>query len=183
MAIYSDTFTDEIVRRITDGAIGVIRTDTLYGIVARADNQQSVERLYKAKQRTPSKSPIVLISSTKQLFDVYSEATLAALDEFWPGKNSIILLSTQAPAWITRGNSSVAYRLPGNEALRAVLSQTGPLIAPSANPEGLPPARTIDEAKAYFGDEVDFYVNGGVVSDDAPSRLYRFNESTFERLR
>jgi len=54
------------------------------------------------------------------------------------------------------------------------LKTTGPLIAPSANPEGQTPASTINDAVAYFGDAVDFYVDGGTVTNNEPSKLIRF---------
>jgi L-threonylcarbamoyladenylate synthase len=183
MPVVSDSFDETIVRLLLEGGVGVLRTDTLYGIVARADNKQAVERVYKVKTRTPTKSPIVLIASIDQLFDSYSEAILKKLEGIWPAKTSIILQSSHAPAWLTRGNESVAYRLPDNEELRRLLRQTGPLIAPSANPEGLPPAMDISEAKDYFGDHVDFYVDHGTVTDDTPSALYRLKGDELERLR
>ena len=43
-------------------------------------------------------------------------------------------------------------------------------VALSANPEGLPPATTIDAARAYFGDRADFYRDGGV-RNGKPSTL------------
>lgn len=181
--IYVDDFTETIIQLLREGGIGVLRTDTLYGLVARADNQAAVERVYAIKKRTPSKSPIVLIDSVEQLFDVYPPNIVARLHELWPGKNSIILPSENAPTWLTRGNNSVAYRIPDDPALRQCVAQTGPLIAPSANPEGLPPAMTIDEAKAYFEKTVDFYVDGGEIADDTPSRLYRLLPEGLERLR
>ncbi|MEK7089665.1 MAG: Sua5/YciO/YrdC/YwlC family protein [Patescibacteria group bacterium] len=52
--------------------------------------------------------------------------------------------------------------MPKGVALRSLLKQTGPLVAPSANPEGEMPARTIREAKKYFGNRVDFYVDSGM---------------------
>ena len=42
-----------------------------------------------------------------------------------------------------------------------LLKQTGPLVAPSVNPEGQSPAKNIAEARKYFGDKVDFYQDGG----------------------
>jgi len=183
VTVSATSFDETIVRLLRAGAIGVLRTDTLYGIVAKADNERAVEHVYAVKQRTPSKSPIVLIASVDQLFDVYDETVLFRLNELWPGKNSVILPSGSAPSWIVRDNASVAYRIPDNEALRTLLRQTGPLIAPSANPEGEPPALSVEEAKRYFGNEVDFYVDGGVVHDDTPSKLYRLREHDLERLR
>ncbi len=183
MTVFSNQRDDAIAALLVEGKIGVLRTDTLYGVIGRADSQAAVERIYEVKGRTPTKSPIVLISSVEELWDTYDAETLRRLGELWPGKNSVILPSTAAPAWITRGNGSVAYRVPGDEALRAFLKMTGPLAAPSANPEGEPPAMTIAEARAYFGDAVDFYVDGGEVTDSAPSKLYRLHQSGLERLR
>jgi len=45
-----------------------------------------------------------------------------------------------------------------------------PIVAPSANPEGQKPAAKIQEAKNYFGDKVDFYVDSGSLAG-APSTL------------
>ncbi len=176
-------FSREVIQDLRNGGVVVLRTDTLYGIVARADNEAAVERVYNVKGRTLSKSPIVLIASLEQMFDEYGPDELARLSSLWPGKNSIILQSTTAPAWIVRDNESVAYRQPDDLALRQLLAETGPLIAPSANPEGSPPAIDIDQAEAYFGGLVDVYVDGGTVTDETPSRLYRMQDTGLERLR
>lgn len=104
--------------------------------------------------------------------------------EVWPGKVSVIMPSVNAPIWIRRDNNSVAYRLPANAELRDLIAKTGPLIAPSANPEGYKPAMNIDEAYDYFGDGVDAYVDGGYVLDDTPSQLLLVrDDGTVERLR
>lgn len=181
--VRATSFTDEIAALLKNGGVGVLRTDTLYGLVARADSEAAVERVYRLKHRTPTKSPIVLIADISMLFDTYDGATIKRLKELWPGKNSIILPSKNGPRWVTRGNGSVAYRMPEHERLRALVAKTGPLIAPSANPESQPPAAAIEEAVAYFGNQVDFYVDGGEVNDDTPSRLYRLAPDDLERLR
>jgi L-threonylcarbamoyladenylate synthase len=51
--------------------------------------------------------------------------------------------------------------MPRKATLRNFLKRTGPLVAPSANPEGEKPAETIAEAETYFGSRVDFYLSGG----------------------
>lgn len=184
MPIRATNLTDEIAAVLNNGGIGVFKTDTLYGVVARADNEAAVERVYQVKTRTPSKSPIVLIASLDDMFDSLNKAVIEArFPNGWPEKTSIILPSQHAPSWLTRGNDSVAYRIPGNEKLRLFVKKTGPLIAPSANPEGLTPAKTIEEAENYFGDAVDFYVDGGEVTDETPSQLYRFTGEGLVRLR
>lgn len=177
--MYSDT----LVSTLRHNGIAVMRTDTIYGIVGRANSRAAVERIYQAKGRTPSKSPIVLISSPTQLFDAYEPSVLKLLEQFWPGPHSIILPSTQSPSWIQRENNSVAYRLPDDAALRLLIERTGPLIAPSANPEGVPPASTIAEATRYFGDSVDWYEDSGTVDSGKPSSLHQYHNGTFRQLR
>lgn len=184
MTLRTSDFNQEIIDSIASGGVGVLKTDTLYGVVARADNEAAVERMYEIKGRTPTKSPIVMIASVDQMFDQYDDAVMKKLKEFWPGPNSLILPSKKAPLWITRGNLSVAYRIPNDPKLVAFLEKTGPLVAPSANPEGRLPAQSIEEAVAYFDDKVDFYVDGGSAMDASPSKLFRLQEDgEWERLR
>lgn len=173
----------ELIDILKSGGIAVIRTDTIYGVVGRADNQAAVERIYQVKGRAPEKSPIILISDPSEMFDTYSPATLQILSSCWPGPNSIILPSRQGPTWITRGNASIAYRLPADAGLQALIREVGPLAAPSANPEGLTPATTIDQAREYFGDLVDYYVDSGTVTNQQPSSLFRYQNETMTRLR
>ena len=182
--VYTDGLNDSIVSLLINGGIGVLRTDTLYGIVARADDRVAVERVYTVKGRTPTKPPIILVASLDQLLNEYDEATRRHLGELWPGKRSVILLAPDAPKWLVRSGDTLAYRMPADDALRSLLKRTGPLIAPSANLEGLPPAMSIHEAVTYFGEKVDFYVDGGIVADDTPSQLLRLQpDGSVERLR
>jgi L-threonylcarbamoyladenylate synthase len=169
---FPDILSPKLIEMIQAGAVGVLLTDTLYGIVAPAANEQAVERVFQVKHRNDAKPPIVLIGDTSQLFDPLPEGVDPTIGGLWPGKNSVILPSPSAPAWLVRGSKGVSYRLPDDTRLQQLLKQTGPLIAPSANPEGQPPARSIGEAQGYFGDQVDFYVDGGVAINDQPSSLY-----------
>lgn len=179
----TNSFDDLVITTLLAGGVAVVRTDTLYGIVALARNQTAVRRVYEIKGREATKSPIVLIDSLEQLFDSYDEATISQVHQYWPGPNSIVLPSSNAPTWIRRDNASVAYRLPAHEALRVLIRQTGPLIAPSANPEGLLPPTTIAQAQDYFGDAVDIYVDGGEVLNASASSIYRLQNGNFEKLR
>ncbi|MCK5060016.1 MAG: threonylcarbamoyl-AMP synthase [Candidatus Pacebacteria bacterium] len=152
----------EIIKK---GGVGIIPTDTLYGIVASALNSKAVERVYTVKGRRTDKSCIVLISSLKTLdsFGIFlSNNVRAFLLKVWPGKVTVILSCVRdAFSYLHRGTRTIAFRLPKDERLISFLKETGPLIAPSANPEGKNPATTIEEAKKYFGNSIDFYMDGG----------------------
>jgi L-threonylcarbamoyladenylate synthase len=64
-------------------------------------------------------------------------------------------------SYLHRGTQSIAFRIPDDERVYDFLQKTGPLVAPSANPQGQEPAYTIEEARSYFSDRVDFYVDEG----------------------
>jgi L-threonylcarbamoyladenylate synthase len=63
-----------------------------------------------------------------------------------------------------------------------LLKTTGPLVAPSANWEGHPPASTIAEAKRYFGKRVDAYVDIGPLRGK-PSKLVQIQAGKAIALR
>lgn len=181
---------DKIVKILRNGGIGVMPTDTIYGIVGQALNEKAVERIYAVRKRMPSKPMIILIDSFGDLkpFDVYSDKKIERkLNEVWPGKVSVVLPLEKTFAqekfyYLHRGTNSLAFRLPDNNNLRNLISKTGPLVAPSANLEGLPPAKTIEEARNYFGNEADFYVDDGKI-EGPPSKLIKLENGKIIELR
>src|SRR5690606_23138943 len=140
----------------------------LYGLVGPAFSKKAVERIYEIKGRNKKKPLIVLIASIQDLkkFGVSGEHPI--LKKVWPGPVSVTLEHTSMMMskkfiYLNRGGKSLAFRLPKKKSLIEILKKTGPLVAPSANLEGLPPAENIRQAKRYFDDKVDFYVAGGTL--------------------
>lgn len=157
------------IKILKKGGIGILPTDTIYGLVGSALDPKTVARIYKVRRRTPTKPLIILISKMADLkkFDIKpTNFQKDFLIKNWPGPISIILpLPKEKWAglkYLHRGTKSLAFRLPSSKPLLEILSSTGPLVAPSANPEGQKPANTIKEAKTYFGDKIDFYLSGKV---------------------
>ncbi len=155
----------DIADYFLQGKLVVLPTDTLYGVLAVAKNPEAVEKVYRLKGRNPAKPVIILISEVgdlKKLSVSPTEWQMKYLDKYWPGKVSIILTcETEELRYLHRGANSLAFRLPDDERLRELIKLTGPLIAPSANPEGLAPALNMAKAQEYFGDRVALYVDGG----------------------
>ncbi|MGH7217943.1 MAG: L-threonylcarbamoyladenylate synthase [Candidatus Microsaccharimonas sp.] len=158
-----DSF-NEITDALANGGIAVVRTDTIYGIIARASKKKAVEKVYEVKHRDPLKQCIVLIPGSGAIRE--HSALIAKYSSPDQPPTSIVLPKTNEHDWVLRGGATVAYRVVRDEFLKKVIQAVGPVIAPSANPEGMPPARTIEEAKAYFGDVVDVYIDGGEVPED-----------------
>lgn len=154
--------------------IGVFPTDTLYGVIGSALSKKAVKRIYEVKGRDSNKPFIILISSLKDLkfFSVeLSKEHKEYLDRVWPGRVSVILpVPGKKFEYLHRGTKSLAFRMPNSLRTRELIKKVGPLVAPSANPQGKKPASLIASAKKYFKDSVDFYIGAGK-KDGKPSRI------------
>lgn len=173
---------------LKNGGVVVLPTDTLYGIIGRALSKKAVKRIYEVKGRDKSKPFIVLITSYKHLeiFGVeVGKEQAKFLEKFWPGKVSVVLpCHSKAFEYLCRGTKSIAFRMIGfkNKNLFNLLKKVGPLVAPSANNEGGKPAETVKEARNYFGNDVDLYINGGERKLN-PSTLIKLENNNFVILR
>lgn len=165
-------------------SVGVIPTDTVYGLVARATDREAVERLYELKHR-PNKPGTLIAADIKQLEDLgLKHRYLKAVESFWPGPISVLIpCSDPKLSYLHRGKMSLAVRIPAKHDLRELLKTTGPLVTTSANHAGEPPATNIHAARKYFGNEIDFYVDGGDLSDHQPSTIIRIVDDAIEILR
>lgn len=174
------------VKILKSGGIGVIPTDTTYGIVGSALNKKTVERTYKLRHRQSKKPMIILIGSISDLkkFGISLYPKPYTLNpRTWPQKTSIVFPALSVKfRYLHRGTKTLAFRFPKLKKLCEFLKKTGPLVAPSANLEGQPPAKTIKEAQKYFGDKVDFYIDAGKLNSK-PSKLIKISDSKIEYLR
>lgn len=164
MIVLNSLRNKKVIEILKNGGIGVIPTDTLYGIVGSALNKKTVEKIYLLRRRNSKKPFIVLISSLGDLkkFGIILNLQIKKLlKKYWPGRISIVLsCPLKKFFYIHRGTKSIAFRMPKSKPLLYLLKKTGPLVAPSANFEGEKPALNIKEAQKYFANKVDFYVKG-----------------------
>jgi L-threonylcarbamoyladenylate synthase len=167
----------------------ITQTDTIYGILAPAFDRFSVERIYDIKGRNETKPCIILLLSIQQLeqFGIHpNEQEKHILESLWgtPRPTSIILDIPESEKerlkYLHRGTGSLAFRLVTKPDTLVKLLQTyGPMIAPSANPEGKPPAQNLDQAKEYFQNEMGIIYKESPHSDIIePSRIVRISRDT-----
>lgn len=171
----------KVEKVLKDDGVVVIPTDTLYGLCASVFSKKAIERIYKIKNRGKDKPLIVLISSISQLENFGIKEDHSRI--FIP-KVSVLLRVGNKFRYIHRGTGEIAFRLIGkkNKNLYNLLKKIGPIVAPSANPEGEKPAEVISEAKKYFGEKIDWYVDSGKKIGE-PSTLVRLTDGNFEILR
>lgn len=177
----------EIDNLLKNGKIGVIPTDTIYGIVGSALNPETVERIYRLRKRALDKPMIILIFSIDDLnkFDIkLTHSQIEFLQKNWPNPLSVIMpCSDEKFKYLHKGKKTLAFRIPKDKKLLNLLKQVGPLVAPSANFEGEKSAETIDEAKNYFAHDVDFYLDGGRITGQQSTLIKLEFDGSYKILR
>jgi L-threonylcarbamoyladenylate synthase len=175
--------TEQAIELLLTGGVGVLPTDTVYGLVARAADPTAVARLYALKHRE-HKPGTLIAASVEQLVGLgIKKRYLTAVEQWWPNPLSVVIPTGEELGYLHLGLDSLAIRIPKDAAFIQTLERTGPLLSSSANHPGEQPADTVDEAYAFFGDSVDFYVDGGDLSGRPPSTVIRIVDDAIEVLR
>lgn len=174
--------TDKAVELLKAGKIGVMPTDTIYGIVGSALNIKTVEEIYLLRKRDASKPMIILLSSPEDLQKFNIDLTIKQqdfLNRIWPNPISVVLsCQDEIFSYLHRGKKSLAFRMPKSNLLLKLLKQTGPLVAPSANFAGEKPAETAVEAKKYFTDKISFFIDGGKLKSKPSTMIQLYEDGT-----
>lgn len=167
---------------LPDGKVGVMPTDTVYGLVASAADRQAVERFYALKNREQKPGTLIAAHIDQLLQLGVDQHDIDTVSQWWPNPLSAVL-RVNSNDYLHQGVGTLAMRVVADETIRRLLESTGPLITSSANQPGEPPATTVDDAFAYFGDTIDFYVDGGLIDSALPSTIIRPGASGIEILR
>lgn len=159
---------------IASGGVVAYPTEGVWGLGADPRNHHAVQTILKLKRRPIGKGVILVAAAIDQFEFIlrHLNATQrAVLVASWPGPNTwLVPHNDEVPYWICGDHSTVALRVSAHPVVRALCERAGPLVSTSANPQGLPPARTAFKARCYFGDQV-FYVPGQVNQNAKPSTI------------
>jgi len=161
---------------VSAGGVIAFRTDTFYGLGADPFNVSAVSKIRELKGREENK-PILLLLSEASVGDRFiadrSEAFEEVARKFWPGPLTIVGVAVaNLPPEITAGTGTVGVRVPADEGVRDLVRTCGgALTATSANPSGSEPARSAKDVFDYFGDKIDFILDGGEVITTEPSTV------------
>ncbi len=167
MRIVDTKSIDEVKYCVENGGIVFIPTDTIYGISARADDEDILKKVSELKGR--EKKPFILITNDFEKLRNYIEADdffrfKKALDKFELYSITFILRAKERFPYITSDDRGIAFRLIKSGFCGKLLSKVSfPLISTSANPSGEIPADSVESAMYYFGEEIDIYVDAGKI--------------------
>lgn len=155
------TIIDDAVAALARGGVVVIPTDTVYGLAAKADSDEAVDRIYELKGRPREKALQLLVPRAgwlDRLGHASDEARRLA-EHFWPGPLTIVVPGI--------GGDPVGLRVPDHPLALEVLEGVGAVAATSANHSGEDTPSDAASIRALFGDGVDVYIDGGTIDGAA----------------
>lgn len=154
------TYSFKILKR---GKIVLYPTDTVWGIGCDATSESSVDRIFKIKERTESKSLIILVDGIEMLKKYIPNIPSKVLD---------LLQNVEKPTTIIYNNpkglaknviakdNTVAVRIVQNEFCQQLITAFGkPIVSTSANVSGQPTPKSYKEIDTVILDSVDYIVN------------------------
>jgi L-threonylcarbamoyladenylate synthase len=187
----SPTRSDDAARvahALQSGAVLLIPTDTVIGLIALPSSADAVARIFALKARPPAtRLPIFVPNAdaaaglglhvndvARRLLDgTRGHATCTAVMGFRDGP--------RAP-WLA-GRDEAAVRVPNDALLLAILDRTGPLVSTSANRHGMATPETTAEVLETLEGTPDLVVPGRERSTE-PSTIVncRHEPPTIQRL-
>ncbi len=184
MKLFSSIKDKEISDLLLAGKVGIIPTDTIYGIVAQASNKVAASKVLEVKGRK-YKPGTLIAANLEQIVDLgIPRRFLTAVDQFWPRPVSVVVpMIDDKLMYLHGGAMSLPVRIPNPSGLLNLLIKTGPLITTSANRPNNKSANTIQEAIDIFGFGIDFYVDGGNLENRPASTIIRVIDDEIEVLR
>jgi L-threonylcarbamoyladenylate synthase len=137
-------------------------TDTVWGIGCDATNNTSVSEIYKIKNRSESKSLVILVSSINML-QKYVKVTIRLKNHINASKQptTIIYQNPKGLASnVIASDNSVAIRIVQDDFCRKLIKKFGkPIVSTSANVSGNSTPTSFKEIEPVILESVDYVVN------------------------
>jgi len=165
--IFSDS--DESIallsRKLLEGELVAVPTETVYGLAAVAFNPEACAKIFEVKER-PSFDPLIVhlpIGFDPKQISNPSPLLAPLAEKFWPGPLTLVVEKKPIiPDIVTSGMDSVAIRMPRHPVFQRLLKKCGkPLAAPSANPFGYVSPTTAAHVEENLGDRISSILDGG----------------------
>ena len=179
--------TGDIIR---SGGIILYPTDTIWGIGCDATNRESVQNIYRIKQRADSKSMLVLINGISMLEEYLENIPLQALDIIKQSEKPTTIIYPGARNLadnLVAPDGSIGIRITSDLFCRKLIEITGkPIVSTSANISGEQSPATFHKIKTPIREQIDYVVNWrqDETAPSAPSAIIKLEEDgTITKLR
>ena len=171
--VFTENDKNEIISLLNNDEIVAIKTDTVFGIMARMSykNEKEINLLKKSDN---NKKISIIVENKDFLFKYVENSNdekRNLIDEKLPGKYTFIV-NLNKDFCKNKGfnRTDFGVRVTTNNFLQEIISKTGPLLASSCNITGLEPCSNTEEIVNQFKDS-KLYVVAGSVTDNTPSTI------------
>ncbi len=168
----------EIVAR---GGVVCFPTETTYGLAAFPTDRAALRRLSRLKGRAET-APFALIApdvaAARAFARVWPERA-EMLAAYWPAPLTLVIPAREdLPGEIVGPGGGVGVRVSPHPVSAELVRVLGAAVtATSANPSGQPAAVSADEARRYFQEGVDAYLDAGPATQVEPSTVVAISDS------
>ncbi len=180
----------QAVALLAAGQPVALPTETVYGIAARADNDEAVANVFKLKNRSRAKPLSVCIFTPSQAEEICEVSPLARalMDIFWPGPLTLIM-PKKCGANISHlahlNTPAIGLRCPDINWRQGFLKLgfCSPLILTSANISGQPNPRTPQKITSLNGASIPLILDGGPSKTGIGSTIIAVSDDHLSLLR
>jgi L-threonylcarbamoyladenylate synthase len=170
------------------GGVVLYPSDTVYGLMCRADDPAAVARVGRLKGYSGRRPYILLVSGIGMASGIAmldGPGVTGLLGRLWPGPVTVVLpAAPSCHEWVRSQDGTVALRQPADPLSTMILAGTGvPMVSTSANTAGGRPVLDPARIPAYLTASVDLFLDGGVLPDRGPSRIIRPGRDGIEVIR
>jgi len=165
---------------VVAGHVVCFPTESSYGLAVDPRNDSALARLVALKGRAEH-APFALVAATMAQAQACTTNWPSQAEELaqihWPGPLTMILPAALEVGRDCKGaQGGAGVRISSSAIARSLAKAVGYAItATSANPAGERPASTVLQARAYFGEAVSLYLDGGIC-DGPASTVLSFGE-------
>lgn len=185
---YTDLMINYCIYELKKGNIGILPTDTVYGIGCDSLNIQAINNLYKIKDRNLNKPINILISNiemAKKYVKSINKIEEKLMESFWPGGLTIIFdKSNIVPNILTSNLNTIGIRMPNNTVCLDIINKFGkPIAMSSANLADKAPNTDLNSLLLDFNNKVSFIINDKNLDNQIPSTIVRVENNEIKILR
>ena len=179
----------EAVKKILEGEIVFIPTDTVYGIIASPYNDKAIKKIFSIKKRSANNSLILLCSNYKMAkkYAVFNKTANNLKKKFWPGPLTLILKKKSSlkisKKWISK-NNSIGIRIPDHSVPKKIINKCNfPIFCTSANISGKKSCRDIKDIVKNFKNKKITIINDGKTKFGLDSTIIDVTKNKINILR
>jgi len=187
--IYEDDLKNSLIT-LRNGGIILYPTDTIWGFGCDATNPSAIEKIFKIKSRSESKSLLILINGDQMLEGYVKDIPEIAYELINVSDSPLTIIypcGKNLAEGVCNTDGSIGIRICRDEFCNELINRfRKPIVSTSANFSGMPSPGNFSEIEKSVIDTADFvvkYRQNETRKQKASSIIKLFNNGTIQILR